>query len=129
MHKRADVRRRRMGESTNADKARWNSESCDVDSPTTWDKSSWSLTWGDLTLRLKGRRISQDNRREKSAEGVVLRAWENQVHGEGLNRRREWSHQLVSTEQQKSSLGEELTISGRSGTPIGNRSAEVRLGG
>ena len=30
------------------------------------------LTWGDLVLRLKGRRGSQDHRSEKSAEAVVV---------------------------------------------------------
>jgi len=117
-----------LGESTNADKALWNSEACDVYPTTTWDESSASLTWGDLTLCLKGRRTSQDGWSEKSAEAVVLRAWESQAHGEGPNRRRERSHQLVSTMQQKSST-EELAILGRSGTPRGNRSAEVRVGG
>ena len=129
MHRKADERRRKLGESTSNDKAQWNSETCDVDPTTTWYESSVSLTWGDLALCLKGRRVSQDKRSEKSAEVVVLRARESRVHGEGPNRRREGSRQLVSTKQQKSSLEEELAISGRSGTPIGNRSVEVRVGG
>jgi hypothetical protein len=127
MHKTADMRRRKLGEPTIADKARWNSEACDVDPTATWDESSPPLTWGDLTSRLKGRHKSKDKWSEKSAEVVVLRAWESQAHGEGPNRRREWTHQLVSTMQQMSST-EELAISGRSGTPRGNRSAEVRAG-
>lgn len=65
MHNSVDVRRRGLDEWAYDYKVQWNSEGRYVVDPTaTWDESyredlrkGSGLTWGDLTLNLKGQRV------------------------------------------------------------------------